>query len=157
MIVVADTTPLNYLVLIDEIRLLPGLFDKVLIPRAVFAELQHPEASIKIRQWLAEAPIWLEVCQVALPASTLPTPLDAGEREAIQLALERGIETILIDEIAGRKAAEGLGLEARGTLGILEYGARLGLTSFRPALHKLEQTNFRISPAVKAVFIARNP
>jgi len=32
MIVVADTSPLNYLVLIDEIALLPALFQKVLIP-----------------------------------------------------------------------------------------------------------------------------
>jgi hypothetical protein len=41
MIVVADTSPLNYLVLIDEVGLLPALFGQVLFPQAVFRELQH--------------------------------------------------------------------------------------------------------------------
>jgi len=39
MIIVADTSPLNYFVLIREIELLPGLFGQVIIPRAVWAEL----------------------------------------------------------------------------------------------------------------------
>ena len=34
-LVVADTGPLNYLVLIDAIELLPKLFEKVFIPEAV--------------------------------------------------------------------------------------------------------------------------
>jgi predicted nucleic acid-binding protein len=41
MIVIADATPLNYLILIDQAELLPRLFDRILIPPAVFAELQH--------------------------------------------------------------------------------------------------------------------
>jgi predicted nucleic acid-binding protein len=45
MIVVADTSPLNYLVLIDEIDLLPAIFGKVLLPQAVFLELQHPKTA----------------------------------------------------------------------------------------------------------------
>ena len=44
MIVVADASPLNYLVLIDQIDLLPVLYQKVLIPEAVFAELRRPRA-----------------------------------------------------------------------------------------------------------------
>ncbi len=44
MIVVADASPLNYLVLIDQIDLLPVLYQKVQIPEAVFAELRRPRA-----------------------------------------------------------------------------------------------------------------
>jgi len=157
MIVVADTTPLNYLALIDEVNLLPALFEKVLIPAAVFAELQHLETSIKVRQWIASSPGWLEICHVAKSFNPALQSLDPGEREAIQLALDRHIGIILIDETAGRKVAEELRLEARGTLGIVERGARLGLTNFRSALSKLEQTSFRLSPALKAAFLARNP
>ncbi len=40
MIVVADTTPLNYLVVIGHVDLLPALFGQVLIPTAVWNELQ---------------------------------------------------------------------------------------------------------------------
>jgi predicted nucleic acid-binding protein len=42
--------------------------------------------------------------------------------KAIQLALELGVGTVLIDEADGRQLAERLHLEARGTLGILERG-----------------------------------
>ena len=83
--------------------------------------------------------------------------LDVGEREAIQLALELGISTVLLDETDGRQEAENLHLEVRGTLGILERGAKLGKINFRQALSKLEQSNFRISPAVRAAFLKRNP
>ncbi len=56
MIVVADTSPLNYLLLIDEIDLLPAIFGRVLLPQAVFQELQHPKTSPKVRQWLTHLP-----------------------------------------------------------------------------------------------------
>jgi predicted nucleic acid-binding protein len=82
--------------------------------------------------------------------------LDVGEREAIQLALELGINTVLLDETDGRQEAENLHLEVRGTLGILERGAKLGKINFRLALSKLEQSNFRMSPAVRAAFLKRN-
>jgi predicted nucleic acid-binding protein len=42
MIVIADSTPLNYLILIHQVDLLPQLFDRVLIPPAVFEELPAP-------------------------------------------------------------------------------------------------------------------
>ena len=93
---------------------------------------------------------------VSAPTLSLAV-LDPGERDAIQLALELGVGIVLIDEATGRSYAESLHLEVRGTLGILERGSRLGLTTFRAALAKLEQTSFRISPTVKAAFLQRNP
>jgi len=56
MIVVADTTPLHYLILIQHDDLLPRLFGRVLIPPAVLAELQHPETPDPVRQWFAQPP-----------------------------------------------------------------------------------------------------
>jgi len=44
MIVIADTTPLNYLVLIDQVQILPQLYGRVLIPLAVWEEFQRPES-----------------------------------------------------------------------------------------------------------------
>jgi predicted nucleic acid-binding protein len=156
MIVVADTSPLNYLVLIDEIDLLPALFERVLLPQAVFQELKHPKTSSKVSQWVARLPPWLEVRAATSVASDELMRLDPGEREAIQLALELGISTVLLDEADGRQLAEKLHLEVRGTLGILERGAKLGKVNFHDALSKLEQTNFRISPAVRSAFLKRN-
>ena len=44
MIVIADTSPLNYLVLIDCVELLPGLYGRVIVPQAVFDELRDEMA-----------------------------------------------------------------------------------------------------------------
>lgn len=55
MLFVADTSPLNYLLLIDEIGLLPAIFGQVLLPEAVFRELQHP-TSARVRQRLTHRP-----------------------------------------------------------------------------------------------------
>jgi len=49
MVVVADTSPINYLVLIDHIGILPRLYTRVLIPPAVFNELTHPVAPSLVR------------------------------------------------------------------------------------------------------------
>jgi len=43
MIVIADTSPLNYLVLIGQADLLQRLYRRVVIPEAVLRELSHPE------------------------------------------------------------------------------------------------------------------
>jgi predicted nucleic acid-binding protein len=56
MIVVSDTSPINYLVLIELQDLLPELFQRVLIPDAVHRELQSAAAPDPIRRFLAEAP-----------------------------------------------------------------------------------------------------
>lgn len=156
MIVVADTSPLNYLVLIDEIDLLPAIFGRVLLPHAVFRELEHSKTSAKVRHWISRRPAWLEIRIVETVPDAALMRLDLGEREAIQLALELGIGTVLLDERDGRQEAERRHLEVRGTLGILERGAKLGKVDFRQALAKLELTNFRLSTAVRTAFLQRN-
>jgi predicted nucleic acid-binding protein len=44
-LVIADTGPINYLILICCIDLLPVLFEKVILPEPVQAELSAPSAS----------------------------------------------------------------------------------------------------------------
>lgn len=56
MIVVADTSPLNYLILIGEENLLPKLFGRVIVPNVVFDELQAVGASAEVRQWANNLP-----------------------------------------------------------------------------------------------------
>ena len=40
MLVVADTSPINYLVLIEQTAVLPALYTRVLLPPAVVRELR---------------------------------------------------------------------------------------------------------------------
>ena len=69
MVVVADTSPVNYLVLIGQIEILPRLYARIAIPSAVLGELRHPVAPEPVRDWSAHPPGWLEV--VTLKASPL--------------------------------------------------------------------------------------
>ena len=95
MIVVADTTPINYLILIYQVELLPKLYDRILIPPVVLEELKHPAAPEPVRRWAAHAPLWLEV---QTPKRNVRVPqLDLGESEAIALATEMNADVLLID------------------------------------------------------------
>lgn len=105
MIVVADTTPLHYLVLIDAVGILFDLFGSVVIPQAVMDELQHARTPEPVKLWLAAAPPWLEVKRVAVPPDSALAALGAGEQEAIALARELGADLLLMDDKAGRQEA----------------------------------------------------
>jgi predicted nucleic acid-binding protein len=157
MIVVADTTPLNYLILIGEIELLPALYRRVLIPPAVHLELLRPQTPTMVRAWASVLPAWCEVRSLtSVPDATL-NELDAGERDAIQLALDTGVDTLLMDEAEGRKEALRRQLKVAGTVAVLEKAAHRRLIDFRSALQRLEQTNFRLSATIRQGFLNRNP
>lgn len=64
MIVISDTAPLNYLVLIGCQDILHDLFGRVIIPQKVFAELQRIETPAKVRSWVDNRPAWLEIRSV---------------------------------------------------------------------------------------------
>jgi predicted nucleic acid-binding protein len=116
MVVVADTSPINYLVLIEQIDLLTRLYTRILIPPAVLAELKHPLAPKPVRDWACDPPKWLEVLS---PKDSLTlAQLDLGETEAIALATEMHAEVLLIDEQAGRQEAVRRGLRVAGTLSV---------------------------------------
>ena len=131
MIVVSDTSPLNYLILIGEEELLPKLFGHVIIPNAVFDELQAAGASAKVREWANDLPEWIEIKQTALSADKSLDILDAGEIEAILLAQELSADLLLIDDKLARQAAINLGLAITGTLGILDKASNSGLIDLK--------------------------
>lgn len=89
MIVVADTTPLLYLILIEHAHILPALYGRVLIPPAVVLELTHPKTPELVRAWVSDPPEWLVVTapRVIGPSEVALGP---GELEAIALAEEVG-------------------------------------------------------------------
>lgn len=126
-LVVADTSPLFYLLSIGHIELLPQLFGTVVIPDAVNHELCHPAAPRLVREWAAVLPAWIEVAPVEPSNDAALRPLGAGERAAITLALSMHADLILIDERKGKQVAVKKGFEVTGTLGVLRLAARRGL------------------------------
>ena len=154
MIVIADTTPIRYLVLLGYADLLPRLYGEVVIPIAVFDELTLVSSPEKVRQFVAAKPDWLELRPLSKPVSAaLLEILDRGESEAIELAIEMSAGLILIDERLGRSVAEKRGLKFTGTLGLLQDAASRGWLDLRLALDELDKANFYFSADLRRRFL----
>ena len=145
-VVVADTSPLNYLAQCGAIDVLPQLYGLVVIPRAVFDELSEKGAPEAVRRWLHPPPEWISIRSASVIDESLI--LGRGEVEAICLAQEIHADEILLDERRARKAALERGLTVTGTLGVLESAAKRHLLHLPEVIEKLERTNFRIDPAL---------
>ena len=145
MIVVADTSPINYLVLIDHIELLPALFQRVAVPAAVLDELHSPGAPPAVKAWVADPPEWFEVRPVDVEDTTVSPSrrFDAGEREAIALAVRISADAVLVDDWQGRQEAARCRLPVIGTLAVLEMASARGLIDFEISLARMDATNFR--------------
>jgi predicted nucleic acid-binding protein len=59
MLVVADSSPLNVLVVVGYADILPKLFQAVVIPPQVAGELSHPRTPAAVREFIASPPSWL--------------------------------------------------------------------------------------------------
>ncbi|NEP86472.1 MAG: DUF3368 domain-containing protein [Okeania sp. SIO2C2] len=145
MMVVSDTSPICYLLLIDEIKLLPQLYGQVLIPRIVQQELSDERSPIAVKNWIKKPPQWLIIQDVTVPVDKDLEPLDAGEKAAIILALQERANLIIIDETLGRKVARNKGLRVTGLLGVLDRAAQQNLVDFPKTIAALKGTTFRAS------------
>lgn len=79
MIIVSDTTPINHLILVGKISILPELLGKVIIPSAVFQELQVAKTPKIVREFIGNLPEWLEIRQPQFLFDEDLNELDAGE------------------------------------------------------------------------------
>ena len=116
--VVADASPLIALQQIGQLRLLHALFGEVIVPPAVKLETQPSVPSVP---WIVERRPSQPIAPLELRMS-----LGAGESEALALAVEMRTGRLLVDERAARHAAQALGLNVIGTLGVLLAAKREG-------------------------------
>jgi predicted nucleic acid-binding protein len=150
MIVVSDTSPINYLALIGAEDLLGALFGEVVIPSSVFAELSDAGAPPEVRRLLNRRPDWMRIVTPGAGHRPGLDLLDQGERDAILIAIELKAGLVLIDELRGRKAAEMLGLAVTGTVGLIERAVREGLADGAGIAARLRKTSFRVAPSLLA-------
>jgi len=154
MTVVSNTPPINYLTLIGLDRLLPALFGRVSIPFAVREELKSPGAPPQIGELLGRSGGWLDVVSAPPVSDPILAGLDAGEKEAIGLAVKMKADLVLLDEARGRRAAsEHFGLLVTGTLGVLDRAARAGLIDAADVVERLRRTNFRATPKLYQILL----
>ena len=80
MIVVADSGPLHYLILLQHIELLRRFYGQVLVPEPVASELSAVGAPAAVREWITEPPMWVDVRPVPPDVVSMITDdLDPGE------------------------------------------------------------------------------
>ena len=142
MIVVSDTSPLIALRKIDSLTVLPALFKTVIVPSVVANELARGTDKDGGIDFLAENP-WITIRDPHVDPGE--GSLGAGETAAIALAMEVHPFFLLIDDRAGRKAAEEIRIRSIGTVGVLELAAINGLVDLATAFELLKQTDFRVS------------
>jgi len=155
MIVIADASPMSYLILLGKTDLLPRLYGRVLIPHAVSAELGSEKSPPAIQTWMAHPPNWFEVRKVHVVGFGLDK-LDAGEREAISLAQELEADLLLLDDWDARQEALRRHLTVGGTLRVLDDAARLNLINLPDIVAQLRGTNFRIKESILQTLLARD-
>lgn len=156
MIVVCNATPLIALAAVGRLDLLRALYGEILIPEAVFREVVVVGSGEAGEREVSTA-IWIKRHTVRNSAlvKALELELDAGEAEAIALAVEQAAGLVLLDERRGRHAASRLELTVAGTLGVLIAAKDRGLlTSMRPLLDALRtQAGFWIGDELYAAVL----
>lgn len=148
MIVVSNTSPINYLLLISDINVLPELFQKIIIPHAVYSELSDTSAPLRVQTWIATPPNWLKVQHLNQPGDAIADLLDPGEREAILLAQELNADLLLLDDMKARRVATERGIAITGILGILDRAATMKLIDLSAAVQSLQNTSFWASESL---------
>jgi len=148
MIVIADTSPINYLILIEAAEVLQGLYGSVIVPKAVVQELLAARAPSVVRDWISAPPVWLNM-HPDPPGDPTLAFLGKGESAALTLAQVLAADKLLIDERAGRVEAERRHLPATGILGVLADAHVAGLLNLDEALRRLRATSFRLQVDVE--------
>ncbi|ARI81886.1 DUF3368 domain-containing protein [Microcystis aeruginosa] len=149
MIVVSDTSALANLAIIDHLWLLESIYQTVIIPDVVARELTEASnpliPAILQSGWIQPQPLTNSELVNQLQQER---GLDAGEANAIALALELQADDLLIDERLGRQEALRLGLSIIGILGILLVAKQRSLIpQVQPVMDTLiSQAGFRVSP-----------
>lgn len=139
MIIISDTSPLINLAAVGQLDLLRQLYDRVIIPQAIYDEIvvagvgQPGAAEVKTASWIET-----RRSQDQVLVNVLKLELDRGEAEALALAVELKVDLLLIDERKGRIIATRLGLTHIGLLGALVEAKQRGLLSaVKPILDDL--------------------
>jgi predicted nucleic acid-binding protein len=146
---VINTSPLIFLSKADLLPLLRTHYASVLVPEIVLAEiLQHGPLN-ETYQTIQQTD-WLTVVETPPPTSELQScHLDRGEEAVLAWAVAHPATEAILDDLAGRRCAQKLGIPVRGTLGLVLAAKQQGqIVAARPIIEKLRQTGMYLSDRV---------
>jgi len=115
MILIADSSALIALAVVDKLDVLDELFGEVYVPRAVYNEISHQskDESEKLADYCKD-----KVLNIA-SETNLNVTLGIGESEAIMLYKEKRADFLLCDDKKAKKFARNFGVNVVGSLGVL--------------------------------------
>lgn len=154
--VISNTTPIISLLKIGKLDLLKDLYGSLIIPMAVFLEIEMGRDK-RYYQDLSRLE-WVKILNInnRKPLNYIKH-LDLGEAEVIVLTREINSDLIIMDELLGRKQANSFGLNLTGTIGVLLKSKQLGLiNSVGDNLRELVSKGTWINPKLmsKAIQLA---
>ena len=138
-VVITDSSCFIILQKINAIHLLNDLFAVVITTPEIAGEY-----GFSLPDWV----VIQSVTNLSLQEN-FKKSVDPGEASAIALATEIDYDYLIIDDLEARKFAEKLGLNVKGSVGVLLSAKQKGfIPLIRPYLDMIQQTNFRISAKI---------
>ena len=153
--VVCDAGPLIHLDELDSLDLLSD-FETILVPEQVWQEVEHHRPNVLAHPDVAmqRAPVDLSETP-SFQTLVRALALDLGEQAALSLMEPNPQAILLTDDPAARLAAESLGYEAHGSLGILLRAIRRQQRSRREVLLILQNLPARSSLYIRPDLLQR--
>ena len=151
MIVISDSSPIRALHHLGLLSLCHELYGTVIIPHTVQQELRNPTTTCPAIEITDYPHFEIRSTQAHPPSLGIPSDLDAGETEAIALAIELRADLLLMDERKGANSARHLGLPTIGVFGLLLEAKRQNrITQIMPLVDRLvSDLKFFVSVAVR--------
>lgn len=146
-VIIADSSPLISLAIIEQLELLSQLYQRVLIPPSVWDEVTVQGAGLPGSLAVSQA-VWLEI-QAPDPNILQPLSIlvDRGEAEVIALGQSMSNSLVMLDDARARRVAERLGTRCIGTIGVLRRAKKAGLISaIKPHVEQLQRSGIFIAP-----------
>lgn len=147
--IISNASPLIALSNIGQLELLNKLFQKVIIPKAVYQEVvdegRDRPGTVEVKKAVNK---WIEVKEVKNldEVKTLRALLDYGEAEVIVLAQEIKADLLILDNKEPRIFAKHLGFSLIGTIGVLILAYEKGfLKNPIEKIFELREKGFYIS------------
>ena len=157
-VIVINTGPIIALIsATGNLNVLEKLFSRIIVTREVEKEICYPgESAFGVREFL-DAEFLTIIKQPLQLSPMLKNTLDSGEASVIQYALNNNIDTVCIDEVAGRRIARLNELKLTGSIGILIRAKKEGIiNSVQKAMLNMKGHGIFISEKLmkRAIFLA---
>lgn len=146
---VVNASPLIFLSRVDFTDLLRLSASDVVVPSPVYEELRRRGPTDSAVNAI-EGSSWIRVVDAPdIPASIVSWDLGYGESSVLAWGKANPHSEVVIDDLAARRCAAALGLDVRGTLGLVLLGKKRGRIELaRPVLENLRDSGMYLGEDV---------